>query len=185
MGPDFVSIELRHLVRLQGVGGGVFLGNNDKTFAIFIGPKELNALILAAGGVAPPRPLSHNLVSSILNGFDIAVEAAVVDDLIDDTFHAKLVLKQGSRKVEIDCRPSDALVIATLHDAEVWVRQRILDSVDDGDALLEVLRQQGRQATLPKPEPSSSAPPPPNEGPLGDVREVPGIDWSFLDELDA
>lgn len=189
---DLVKVEVKNLFRTENSGGGVFLGNDEKTFAIFIGAAELNALILAGGGIVAPRPLTHNLLDMIMSGFSIDVRAVVISDLVDDAFHARLTLVQGGREVEIDCRPSDALVVAMLRKKEVFVTRMLLDKVENGDRLLAALREEvkkGKRSALgPSPAPAPKrAPPSPDEEPrddrspegaLGDVRDIPGIDWS-------
>src|SRR5437879_3642772 len=82
--PDLVKVELKNLFRTENSGGGVFLGNEEKTFAIFIGPGELNALILAGGGIVSPRPLTHNLLDTILKRFEIEIRSIVISDLVED-----------------------------------------------------------------------------------------------------
>lgn len=226
---DLVKVELKNLFRTENSGGGVFLGNDEKTFAIFIGPGELNALILAGGGIAAPRPLTHNLLDKILAAFDIEVRSVVISDLVEDAFHAVLTLAQGNHEVEVDCRPSDALVVAVLRKKEVFVTRELFDKVEDGDVLLAAMREEikrakekleaqaaagegdkGKKKRKPRPkkdrderaeeqagapeEPTEGAgkerhPRPPSdkggqethpEGELGDVRNVPGIDWGSL-----
>ncbi|HVY62769.1 MAG TPA: bifunctional nuclease family protein [Planctomycetota bacterium] len=203
---ELVKVELKNLFRTENSGGGVFLGNDEKTFAIFIGPGELNALILAGGGISAPRPLTHNLLDMILAGFEIEVRSVVISDLVDDAFHAILTLAQGSHEVVIDCRPSDALVVAVMRKKEVYVTRELFEKVEDGDVLLSAMKEELKRAKLEdegkakkKPRKSSkkkkdeaeepeadaeeeaSSPGSP-EGELGDVREIPGIDWSSLDK---
>lgn len=198
--PELVKVELKNLFRTENRGGGVFLGNDEKSFAIFIGPGELNALILAGGGVTVPRPLTHNLLDMILAGFSIEVQSIVISDLVDDAFHALLTLKQGNHEVVIDCRPSDALVVAVMRKKQVFVTRELFERVEDGNVLLANMREDQKRSQLEdrkgrrgrrkseerqeRQEPAEveeaegrkEAP----EGPLGDVREVPGIDWSSL-----
>jgi bifunctional DNase/RNase len=178
---DLVPVELKNLFRMKGVGGGVLLSTAAKTFAVFIGPGEMHALVLAEGGIEPPRPLSHNLLDSLLQSCHIHVRSVVIDDLVNDTFHAKLTLRQGNREVEIDCRPSDGLVLAVLRKAEIFVTRRVLEQVDDGEELLRAIRRR-LEARARQREPEAPAG---KEGELGDVRDVPGIDWSFLEELEG
>jgi bifunctional DNase/RNase len=213
---ELIKVEVKNLFRTENAGGGVFLGNDDKTFAIFIGPGELNALILAGGGIAVPRPLTHNLLDMILSGFNIEVRSIVITDLVDDAFHAVLTLTQGKHEVKIDCRPSDALVVALMRKKEVYVRRELFERVDDGDVLLSAMREEIQKARRKKggdekaeaetegplePEgDDEQAPegPKPNrkgkgkgsgkpkkdehpEGDLGDVREIPGIDWKSIE----
>ncbi len=143
---DLVKDELKNLFRTENSGGGVFLGNDEKTFAIFIGPGELNALIWAGGGTPAPRPLTHNLLDAILTGFDIEVRSIVIDDLVEDAFHATLTLVQNEREVEVDCRPSDALVVAVLRKMEVYVTRELFNRVEDGDMLLAAMREEIKRA---------------------------------------
>lgn len=215
---ELVKVELKKLFRTENSGGGVFLGNDEKTFAIFIGPAELNALILAGGGIAAPRPLTHNLLDMILSGFNIEVKSVVISDLVEDAFHAVLTLSQGTHQVAIDCRPSDALVVAVMRKKEVFVTRELFEKVEDGDVLLSAMREElerakqadesgepetgkgkkkPRKARKKEPraegEPAPAVDPPSDaaatprehlspEGKLGDVRDVPGIDWSSLGE---
>ena len=146
MAQDLIKVEVKNLFRTENSGGGVFLGNDDKTFAIFIGPGELNALILAGGGIAVPRPLTHNLLDMILSGFSIEVRSIVITDLVDDAFHAVLTLFQGKHEVKIDCRPSDALVVALMRKKEVFVRRELFEKVEDGDVLLSAMRDEIQKA---------------------------------------
>lgn len=212
MTQDLIKVEVKNLFRTENSGGGVFLGNDDKTFAIFIGPGELNALILAGGGIAVPRPLTHNLLDMILSGFNIEVRSIVITDLVDDAFHAVLTLFQGKHEVKIDCRPSDALVVALMRKKEVFVRRELFEKVEDGDVLLAAMRDEIQKArrkrtdSVTKDEAASSEPSDPSdepdaegpkpkrkrsagkpkkeehpEGDLGDVRDIPGIDWKSIE----
>ena len=201
---ELVKVELKNLFRTENSGGGVFLGNDEKTFAIFIGPGELNALILAGGGISAPRPLTHNLLDMIMAGFDIEVRSVVISDLVDDAFHAILTLAQGEHEVVIDCRPSDALVVAVMRKKEVYVTRELFEKVEDGDVLLSAMKEELKRAKLEdegkvkkkKPRKKKQEPRAPEnekeaaekspsgtvspEGELGDVREIPGIDWGSL-----
>lgn len=142
-----IQVEIKNLISTNKFGGGVFLGNDQKTFAIFIGPDEMNALVLAGQGIQPPRPLTHNLIESILIGFDIQLVQAIVSDLVEETFCATLVLERteqdGTRhEVRIDCRPSDAMVLATLRGKPIFVESHVFEQVEDQGELLEALKMQ-------------------------------------------
>lgn len=205
---DLVKVEVRKYFRTAGHGGGIFLGNGEKTFAIFIGPNELNALVLAGNGIAPARPLTHNLIDRVLSGFRLEVKRVVITKIVDDAFHAALTLEQDGHEVEFDCRPSDALVIALLRKKEIYVRRELFDEVEDGEKLLSTIREReeadaSERAPARKParkakktaeereeRPGSAArasrdregqPSTNRLKKYFDVRETPGIDWSSLD----
>ncbi len=176
--PKLVKVELKNLFRADGVGGGVFLGNDEKTFAIFIGPTELNALVLAGGGIPTPRPLTHNLLDMILSGFGIEVKSVVIADLVNDTFHATLTLEQRPeheggepRRIELDCRPSDALVLAVMHKKEIFVTRELFEKVEDGTHLLATMREQVKQELTPQAE-KKPAPAKPAEAPAAKGRKT-------------
>ncbi len=198
---ELVKVELKNLFHAQGYGGGVFLGNDEKTFAIFIGPSELNALLLAGNGVTPPRPLTHNLIDMILDGFNIEVKSIVITEIVDDAFHATLTLEQNGKEIEIDCRPSDGLVLSVLHKTPIYVTRKVLDQVEDGDKLFRAMLEQARRevasrAPAKEKEKAPAEPGPAPQAPLAsepkprpknrvkkffDVREVEGIDWSSVE----
>ena len=85
----------------------------DRYLPIWIGSPEADAIAVKLQDVSVPRPLTHDLLGSIINTLGATVEHVVVSDLANDTFFAKLVLTLGSGdKSEVDCRPSDAIAIA-------------------------------------------------------------------------
>ena len=95
------SIEV-HIEKLAGIipdGAAVFLRAPDKTFVIFIGSTEGEALARAIQGEETPRPLTHDLVHSILLGFDIEITRMVISQILEGTFCATLVMAQSRRKI--------------------------------------------------------------------------------------
>ena len=124
---------------------------------MFIGLYEGAAIIRELNGEVPARPLTHELLSYILDGFDIAVKKIVISDIINNTFCATLVLEQkvtpaneewvGKRnEVHIDARPSDCLILALKEKKEIYCTSKVLDKVRDvseeiGLAEKEVLKQ--------------------------------------------
>jgi hypothetical protein len=179
---DLVKVELKNLFRTQNQGGGVFLGNDEKSFAIFIGPAELNALILAGGGIAVQRPLTHNLLDMILSGFDIEVRSVVINDLVEDAFHAILTLAQGEHEVVIDCRPSDALILAVMRKLPVFVTRDLFEKVESGDELLSAMRDELKKVE--GGEPSSPGPDAdkPRKRPAARRGRKPGRDEAASDD---
>ena len=84
----------------------------DRYLPIWIGPWEANAIAMKLQGLAPERPLTHDLFARTLEELGVVVREVVITDLADDTFHARLFLGRGERTIEIDSRPSDALALA-------------------------------------------------------------------------
>jgi hypothetical protein len=139
------SIEV-HIEKLAGIipdGAAVFLRAPDKTFVIFIGSTEGEALARAIQGEETPRPLTHDLVRSILLGFDIEITRMVISQILEGTYCATLVLAQKpsgdhqyKNEVRIDTRPSDAFVLAARIGFPIHVSQEVLDQVKDVSDLI-------------------------------------------------
>ena len=69
-------------------------------------------------GATPPRPLTHDLLKTIIGELGGKVESIVISDLIDDIYHARIILDANGRHVEVDSRSSDAIALATRHTLE-------------------------------------------------------------------
>ena len=87
--------------------------DSDRFLPIWIGSPEADAIAVKLQDVTPPRPLTHDLLGSVIDTLGASVDHVVVTDLSNDTFYAKLVLNlTGGGQTEVDCRPSDAIAIA-------------------------------------------------------------------------
>jgi bifunctional DNase/RNase len=113
----------------------VFLGNDEKVFVLYVGPGVGAAISMTLEGIKKVRPLTHDLISSILAGLGIRVERIVINDLRGNTFYARLFLREdgerGTRIVEIDARPSDCVVLATQNTAPIYVDASVMEKVED------------------------------------------------------
>lgn len=145
-------VEIKRVIAMQG-GFAVLIGNERKTFPIYVGPAEGLAMIREIRGEASPRPLTHDLLGLVLDGFDIRVKRIVVSSLTDATFYGTLVLEQGvpgedgewsgkRNEVRVDARPSDCLVLALKNKVEVCVDDGVFAAVTDVGSLLEADEQQ-------------------------------------------
>ena len=87
--------------------------DSDRFLPIWIGSPEADAIAVKLQDVTPPRPLTHDLLGSVISTLGASVDHVVVTDLSNDTFYAKLVLNlNGGGQTEVDCRPSDAIAVA-------------------------------------------------------------------------
>jgi bifunctional DNase/RNase len=84
----------------------------DRYLPIFIGPAEANAIAIKLRGETVPRPLTHDLMRSIVDALGATIESVIVSDLKNDTFYAKVVLNTAAGQMEVDSRPSDAFALA-------------------------------------------------------------------------
>jgi len=102
--------------------------NGTRMLPIIIGLLEAAAIKMKIGGVNPPRPLTHDLLKSLLENLGAKLEKVVVDKILSNTFHAKLVINTGNGKLKyIDARPSDSIALAVRTNAPIFVEEEVLD----------------------------------------------------------
>ena len=94
---------------------------------IWIGPAEADAIAVKLQGATVPRPLSHDLIYSIINVLGATINFIVLSDLKGDTFYAKIILNVDGGQMEVDSRPSDALALALRAEVPIYVEEAVLD----------------------------------------------------------
>lgn len=109
------------IVVLKDVNGGTAL-------PIWVGIYEANAIALEIEKVSTPRPMTHDLIKSLLLGLEAHVQKVVVNELKDDTFFALIWLERGGEIISVDSRPSDALALALRLDCPIFVDDSVLKS---------------------------------------------------------
>lgn len=100
-----------------------------RSFPIIIGLNEAWAIDRAVKGISTPRPLTHDLITRIIESLNADVERVVISDLRNNTFYAKIVLRQDGNIVEIDSRPSDAVALAMQKNTPIFVANKVLEEV--------------------------------------------------------
>ncbi len=99
----------------------------ERYLPIWIGPAEADAIAVKLQDVNVPRPLTHDLLSSVIDNLGATVNSIVVNELKNDTFYAKIVLNVDGGVIEVDSRPSDALALAVRVEAPIYVEEVVLD----------------------------------------------------------
>lgn len=99
----------------------------ERYLPIWIGPAEADAIAIKLQGVAVPRPLTHDLLCSLLGALGATVSFIVVNELVEDTFYAKIHLRIDGRELEIDSRPSDAIAVAVRTQIPIYATEEVLD----------------------------------------------------------
>lgn len=99
----------------------------ERYLPIWIGTAEADAIAVKLQGVNVPRPLTHDLVNSIIEVLGAKLDSIVVNDLKNDTFYAKIVLTVDGGQMEIDSRPSDALALAVRTDVAIFAEESVMD----------------------------------------------------------
>jgi uncharacterized protein len=100
----------------------------DRYLPIWIGPSEANAIAMRLQGLSAERPLTHDLLVSVLAALGASVSRVVVTHVTDGTFHARLYLESSSGdESEVDSRTSDAIALAVRTGSPIYVDERVLD----------------------------------------------------------
>jgi bifunctional DNase/RNase len=99
----------------------------DRYLPIWIGPAEADAIAVKLQKVNVPRPLTHDLLNSVIETLGASIDSIIVNDLKNDTFFAKITLNFDGSQVEVDSRPSDALALAVRVDAPIYVDESVMD----------------------------------------------------------
>ena len=103
--------------------------DGSREFSIVIGTFEALAIDRRVKGIRNQRPLTHDLMSNVLEELDADLDRIVIHDLRDHTFFAKLVIRHQGRLVEVDSRPSDAIALGVAGNAPIYVEERVLAEV--------------------------------------------------------
>jgi len=99
----------------------------DRYLPIWIGPNEAEAIHIKLQGVSVPRPMTHDLLRSVVDVLGASIDSIVVSDLRNDTFYAKIVLNVDGGQMEVDSRPSDAIALAVRVEAPIYVEETVLE----------------------------------------------------------
>jgi bifunctional DNase/RNase len=99
----------------------------NRYLPIWIGPAEADAIAVKLQNVELSRPLTHDLLQSVISTLGASVEYIVVSGLKEDTFYARLALTVDGVKLDIDSRPSDALALAVRVGAPIYVEEAVLE----------------------------------------------------------
>lgn len=113
----------------------VLLKDDDgrRYLPISVGPFEANAIALAVEDVKPPRPLTHDLLKTVLDNLEAKVTRILIDDLKETgdgtgTFYAQITIEAAGKQIEVDSRPSDAIALAVRTGAPIFALEKVLDA---------------------------------------------------------
>ncbi len=98
---------------------------------IWVGLSEATAISMHLENQRPPRPMTHDLIVSILREVQVQVERVRISDMQGNTYYAMLELRDGDDTASIDCRPSDAIAVALRARASIYIDEDLLDRLDE------------------------------------------------------
>ncbi|MGA2221408.1 MAG: bifunctional nuclease domain-containing protein [Verrucomicrobiia bacterium] len=139
-------------VQVKGVlpttnGCAVFVGNDEKTFVIYVDHSVGAAITMFLRNTPKERPLTHDLIGHIFTGLGISVERVIINDLKNSTYFARLILQAenelGKKILEIDARPSDCIALAVLQKSPIYVANKVFSAVEDMSEVLKRMNEEG------------------------------------------
>ena len=149
MKSDVVPIEIRGILPANS-GCAIFVGNDEKVFVIQVEHSQGAIIGMFLKDTPKERPLTHDLMNNIFKGFNITIERAIITELKNSTYFARLILQQqnelGRKLVEIDARPSDCLALATAQKRPLFVTTSLFGQVEDMSKWLEEINENGGEA---------------------------------------
>ena len=99
----------------------------NRYLPIWIGPAEADAIAIELQEVVVARPLTHDLLRSVIGALGAKVTSIIINDLASDTFYARIILDANGRHVEIDSRPSDAIALAVRVKVPIYAEEGVLE----------------------------------------------------------
>jgi len=108
--------------------------NGNSILPIWVGIYEANAIALEIEKVSTPRPMTHDLIKTLLLGLGTGIRKVVVSELKDDTFYALIWLEKDGELISVDSRPSDALALALRLDCPIYVDETVLKNSKSSSA---------------------------------------------------
>jgi bifunctional DNase/RNase len=143
--------------------------DQERYLVIGIGIAEADSIAIKLHEYSFSRPLTHDLLSSVIETLGAAVVSILINDFADRTYYARIVLDHNGRHVEIDARPSDAIALALRVDAPIYVAESVLDAASFTPAKEEIAEEESGQESAPDPE----------------LEERLGLFREFINSLDA
>ena len=138
------------MVQVRGIlpansGAAIFLGNDEKVFIIQVETNMAQVIGNFLREAPKERPLTHDLLAHVFQGFGIEVERVVITELKNSTYFARMILKMenelGTKIVELDARPSDCLAIASAQKVPVYVSNTLFEEVEDMSDYLDQINE--------------------------------------------
>jgi len=128
-----IKLTITALVYNQTVVGtyGLVLSEEvgNRRFSVMIGEPEAQSIALKMNNKKSPRPLTHDLIKSLLNVFDAELQKVLIYDMVNDVFYSELYIQKDDKIVIVDARTSDAVALAVRADCPIYIKSEILEIV--------------------------------------------------------
>ncbi|MFQ6035135.1 MAG: bifunctional nuclease family protein [Sedimentisphaerales bacterium] len=126
----YVEVELSRIIINEQSDQQIIVlkeRHGQRGFPIVIGIVEIFAIDRRLKGIRPPRPMTHDLLDSIIENLGAKIEKIVINDLRNHTFYAQIHLSSNGRTVKIDSRPSDAIALGAASNIPIFVAEHVFE----------------------------------------------------------
>ena len=124
-----IQMELRRIIISELVEHQIVVlkeVDGERHFPIVIGIFEATSIDRRVKGIQAPRPLTHDLITAVVDQLGGEIQDIVISDLKEHTYYAKLRVRKDGELTEIDCRPSDAIAVAVANKVPIYVAEDVL-----------------------------------------------------------
>jgi len=125
-----IEVKIRALMMDPNSGTPIIILkdiDSDTMLPIWVGAYEANAIALEIEKIAPPRPMTHDLLKNLILALGLQVERVVVTSLRDNTFFAEIEMRMNDgARMKLDSRPSDAIALALRADCPIYVDEEVI-----------------------------------------------------------
>ena len=132
---DTIEVDVYNLAQYYGDQSVVELEpknfKSDYILPVVIGSCEMNGLYSQIHNVASPRPMTYDLMTTILKSTGVKIKTMIINKLEDNTYYATLILDSNGNKVEVDARPSDAINLALRAGVRMYVERAVFDEAKE------------------------------------------------------
>ena len=124
-----IQVKVNGIFITQSQASGILLKeqDGDRALPIVIGEYEAQSIAMALENIAPPRPITHDLIVNMLKMQQISIESIIITELKENTYFALLRLEKEGAIIEVDSRPSDAIAIAVRMGASIFVNESVME----------------------------------------------------------
>lgn len=120
---DYVKVNV-----LKIIGGNtVVVGNNCTAIIAQTSPERARSIKLGLKGLVNVRPNTHDVISDILEGFNITLKRALITHLSDGVYYSKMILENNEKILKLDSKPSDAIGVAIRTNSSIYINQTLLE----------------------------------------------------------
>ena len=146
MESNVIEVEVRTVLPTSG-GCAVFLGNDEKTFVIYVDQAVGSAINMFLHHTPKPRPQTHDLLVDVMTALGAKVDRVVINDYNESVYYARIIVTAANeldqkKIVEIDARPSDGIALAVQQAAPIYLAPHVWEHVEDVTEMLNKMEGQ-------------------------------------------